>query len=63
MVRFMIRRDGSVVTSRLARTSGDPELDAEAESMPSRATSLPPLPSDWPDATMELVVPIRFTLR
>ncbi|TPG53476.1 energy transducer TonB, partial [Roseomonas nepalensis] len=63
MVRFTMRRDGSVVTARLARSSGDGELDAEAESMPSRASSLPPLPADWPDATMELVVPIRFVLR
>ena len=41
MVRFTMRRDGSVVTARLARSSGDGELDAEAESMPARASSLP----------------------
>ncbi|WP_052401897.1 energy transducer TonB family protein [Muricoccus aerilatus] len=62
-VRFTIRRDGSVTAARLARTSGDPDLDAEAEAMPTRVSSFPPLPADWPEATMELTVPIRFTLR
>ena len=63
LVRFTLRRDGSVVSARLVRGSGDAELDAEAESMPERARGLPPLPGEWLEPTMELVVPIRFSLR
>ena len=51
-----------VVSARLARGSGDEELDEEAEAMIGRV-NMPPLPDDYLDSTMSLVVPIRFSLR
>ncbi|WP_424139133.1 energy transducer TonB, partial [Roseomonas chloroacetimidivorans] len=62
MMRFTLARDGRVVTARMVRSSGDEDLDAEAEAMLQRV-NMPPLPSDWGEATMDLVVPIRFSLR
>jgi len=62
MVSFTLSRDGSVVASRLARSSGDPDLDEEAEAM-LRRVNLPPLPSDVAGSTLNMVVPIRFNLR
>jgi protein TonB len=38
-------------------------LDAEALALVQRAQPLPPLPPEMEQATIELVVPLRFQLR
>lgn len=62
-IRFVIDREGRVLSSTLERSSGHPDLDREAVSLPKRAQPLPRPPEDRPGATLELVVPVEFFLR
>jgi protein TonB len=59
-VRFTVSRDGRVLASRIERTSGVASLDQEGLDLLQRAQPLPPLPSDQPGESLELVVPIQF---
>ncbi|MDO7836268.1 TonB family protein [Sphingobium sp. HBC34] len=59
-VRFVMDRDGNVLSSTLERSSGVVELDREAVSLPERAEPLPKPPGDKPGTTLELVVPVEF---
>ncbi len=56
-------RDGRVLAARLARSSGNAALDAEALEMLQRAQPLPPLPSDQPGESLEIAVPVNFFLK
>lgn len=60
---LVIGRDGSVLSSKLMRSTGYADLDAAVNEMVDKANPLPPLPDDYPEARMELIVPITFTLR
>ena len=62
-IRFVIDREGRVLSSTLERSSGHADLDREAVSLPRRAQPLPRPPEDRPGATVELVVPVEFFLR
>lgn len=62
-VRIVMDREGKVLSSRLERSCGFPELDREAVALPKRASPLPKPPDDKPGETLELVVPIEFILR
>lgn len=62
-IRFVMDRQGKVLSSRLERPSGFPDLDREAVALPKRAQPLPKPPDDRPGATLELVVPVEFFLR
>ncbi len=57
---FSIDRQGRVVNSRIAKSSGSAVLDAEALAMIKRAAPLPPPPAEIADADLSFVVPIRF---
>lgn len=59
-VRFMMDRQGRVLSSRLERSSGFAVLDREAVELPKRAQPLPKPPEDVEGATIELVVPVEF---
>jgi protein TonB len=61
-IRFVMDRDGKVLSSRLERSSGFPDLDREAVALPRRASPLPKPPDDKPGDTLELVVPVEFFL-
>lgn len=61
-VRFTMSRDGRVLAARIERTSGVTSLDQEGLDLLQRAQPLPPLPSDQPGESLELVVPIQFHL-
>ncbi len=63
MLRFTMTRDGRVLSFGLANSSGHELLDQEAMSLMERAQPLPPLPPEVPQATIQLVVPLRFQLR
>lgn len=62
-IRFVMDRNGTVVSSRLERSSGFPTLDDEAVSLPRRAQPLPKPPDSITGDTIELVVPVEFFLR
>ncbi|TDR85116.1 TonB family protein, partial [Enterovirga rhinocerotis] len=49
-----------VLSARLIGSSGDPRLDAEAASLPRRASPVPPPPAGIGGGTVALTVPIRF---
>jgi len=62
-IRFVMDREGKVLSSRLERSSGFPELDREAVALARRASPLPKPPDDKPGDTVEVVVPVQFFLR
>ncbi|SER25425.1 energy transducer TonB family protein [Sphingobium sp. YR768] len=62
-IRFVMDRDGKVLSVRLERSSGFAALDAEAVSLPKRAQPLPKPPGSVTGDTIELVVPVEFFLR
>lgn len=62
-VRFVMDRDGKVLSARLERPSGFPDLDREAVVLPKRAQPLPKPPAERPGDRLELVVPVEFFLR
>jgi protein TonB len=61
-IRFVIDREGNVLSVRLERSSGVAVLDREAVALPKRAQPLPKPPADRPGATIELVAPVEFLL-
>jgi periplasmic protein TonB len=63
LLHFSLRRDGSVASWRLERSTGQADLDAAVEQMIRRASPLPAPPEDLPGDPVELVVPVRFSLR
>jgi protein TonB len=62
-IRFVMNREGKVLSSRLERSSGVPSLDNEAVALPKRAQPLPKPPEDMPGDSIELVVPVEFFIR
>ncbi|RAI60734.1 TonB family protein [Roseicella frigidaeris] len=63
MLRFAMRRDGTVMRWRVERSSGHPDLDEAVGVMVNAASPLPAPPPDLPGDPVELVVPVRFSLR
>jgi protein TonB len=63
LLRFAMRRDGSVASFRIERSSGHEDLDAVVIQMIQRASRLPPPPPELPGDPVELVVPVRFSLQ
>lgn len=62
-IRFVMNREGAVLSVRLERSSGIRPLDNEALALPKRAAPLPKPPKDVPGDTIELVVPVEFFMR
>lgn len=62
LLRFSVDRNGRVLTHQIVQSSGYPDLDAEVTSMIERAQPLPAFPSSMTEATLNLTVPIRFSL-
>jgi protein TonB len=60
-VAFTIDRSGRVLSARLVRSAGDAALDAEAASLPRRASPVPAPPPNVGGRSITLAVPIRFT--
>jgi protein TonB len=59
-IAFTIDRSGRVISARLVRSSGDAALDAEAASLPRRASPVPAPPPNVGGNSISLAVPIRF---
>lgn len=62
-VRFIMDREGTVLTASLEQGSGHTLLDEEALALLARAQPLPRLPDDIVASTLEVVVPVEFFLR
>ena len=60
---FSIGRNGQVLSSRLAGSSGHAALDAETLAMVRRAQPFPAFPPDIKQASMSFNVPIQFSVR
>ncbi len=63
MVQFSLDRSGHLLSSRLARSSGNNLLDEEALAMLQRAQPFPAPPAEMPGQRFDLSVPIAFTVR
>lgn len=63
VLRFAMRRDGTVVAWRIVQTTGHDDLDAAVVRMIQRASPLPPPPPELAGDPVDLVVPVRFSLR
>jgi protein TonB len=63
LLRFRMRRDGTVADYRIERSTGDALLDEAVVGMLQRASPLPAPPPELPGETIELTVPVRFALR
>jgi len=63
MLRFTLDRSGKLLAFRLEHSSGHAALDEEVLEMIQRAAPLPPFPPEMTQSTIELVVPLRFSLR
>ena len=59
-IRFVMDREGNVLSVRLERSSGSRALDEEAIDLPKRAAPLPKPPDEVTGQTIELVVPVEF---
>jgi protein TonB len=62
-LRFTMDRNGRVLTFDIAKSSGSAALDAEARELIQRAQPLPPLPAEFGRDSLDLVVPVEFSLR
>jgi protein TonB len=63
LLSFSVDRTGHVLAHQIVRSSGHPELDAEVMSMIVRAEPLPPFPPTMTEPSLDLTVPIRFSLQ
>jgi len=61
-VTFTVIANGTVLTQQVTGSSGDRHLDQAALDMLSRASPLPPIPRDMGVATLELTLPVEFSL-
>lgn len=61
-LRFIMDRDGRVLSAQLEKSSGHDLLDREAQALIERAQPLPKPPPELGSDQIELVVPIVFSL-
>lgn len=61
-LHFIMDRTGHVLSFDIAKSSGRAILDDETKALIARAQPLPPIPADWPQQTLNLVVPVEFEL-
>ncbi|PZP43249.1 MAG: energy transducer TonB [Azospirillum brasilense] len=61
IVTFAMRRDGTLISARVSRSSGSELLDEAAVETLQRA-SLPPVPEEFSDDTFSAAVPINFNV-
>lgn len=61
VLRFTVDRNGRVAAFAVVKSSGYPDLDAAVEEM-MRGAVLPPFPAEMSQPSIEITVPIRFSL-
>jgi protein TonB len=62
-LEFVMDRAGNVLSYRIVGSSGFVDLDDEAREMIRNAQPLPPVPPNYPGTTLDLVLPLVFSLR
>jgi periplasmic protein TonB len=62
-VSFTLDRSGKVIETRLDQSSGSDLLDKEAIEVLNRASPFPQPPSDVPNVTFQLTLPIQFRIK
>lgn len=62
-LRFVVDREGNVLSYQIERSSGYRLLDSEVEKMIRRAAPLPKMPNELMEAQLELVLPVSFYMR
>ncbi|MDR1578307.1 MAG: TonB family protein [Deltaproteobacteria bacterium] len=62
-VTFIVLRDGTVTSPRLATSSGHKRLDDEALALLSRVSPLPRIPEAIGANSLPLKIPLRFSIR
>ena len=62
-LHFKLDRQGHVLSSSVAASSGFSMLDDEALALLDRAQPLPPIPDDIHGETLDITVPISFSLQ
>jgi periplasmic protein TonB len=62
-VSFTLDRSGKVISSHLDKSSGSDLLDEEAIEVLNRASPFPTPPSDVPNLTINLSLPIQFRIK
>ncbi len=62
-LRFTMDRKGHVLSYEIAKSSGSPDLDREAQELLKRADPLPAIPAAFARDTLDLVIPVEFSLR
>lgn len=62
-VGFSIDPSGRVISARIARSSGDADLDKAAVDMVRRASPVPAPPPEIAKSRMSLTVPVVFDLK
>lgn len=62
-LNFTLSRGGSVLSRSIVRSSGNSELDQEVLAMVARASPFPQFPPGMNQSSVNLSVPIRFSLR
>jgi protein TonB len=63
LLGFSVDRAGHLLSRHIVHSSGHADLDEEVMSMIDRAQPLPPFPPSMTEPTLDLTVPIRFSLR
>lgn len=62
LIGMILAADGSVISTRIDRSSGVTSLDSEGLAMVARAAPFPPLPDTFKASPLALVVPVTFAL-
>jgi periplasmic protein TonB len=63
VLAFTLDRGGHVTSRHIVRSSGHADLDDEVLAMVQRAQPLPAFPASMTQESLDLTVPIRFSLR
>ena len=61
-LEFTMDRAGNVLSYKVVGSSGFADLDDEAREMIQNAQPLPPVPPTYPGATLDLILPLVFSL-
>ena len=59
-VAFTVNRNGNVVSSRVAGSTGVAAFDAHASAIARQAQPFPPIPAEIPNGSMSFTIPLRF---
>jgi periplasmic protein TonB len=63
LLAFTVDRNGHVLSRHIVKSSGHPTLDDEVMALVERAQPLPAFPASMSQASLDLTVPIRFSLQ